>query len=419
MPDGSRSFEPSDSRNLRRVAELYREHDRYIGRVLRRCGVPEAELDDAIQETFLVAYRRLDDFEGRASPRTWLYAIAVRVASTIRRSHRREHARREKAGDEMHGQLDIDPEAELSRAEAATLLDQMLDQLDDAKRTVFVLAELEGVKAREISEILGLNVRTVHSRLRLARQSFESAVQRFHAQERGRMQRAELRALARRAEPPRAPRRAALAGVIAKIERGEPPALSGWESLTVGAAGGSSFVLPLVATVVIGSGGLAIVASTTERHDPPREARAESPEPDESPAAVSLPEPTPSPKVKPPKESPATPAATTPPPPPEPPPPAKTAAASTTAFEAELLLLEQARIALRNHDATAALQALDDHARRFPRGQLATERAHTRIKALCAADRAAAADALATRLSGDDPSSAARRVYEAACNPGG
>lgn len=412
MPDGSRSFQPRDSQNLRRIAELYREHGRYIGRVIRRCGVPDAELEDAVQETFLVAYRRLDDFEGRASARTWLYAIAVRVASTIRRSQHRERARREKAGDRMHGRLEIDPEAELSRAEAADRLDQILDELDDAKRTVFVLAELEGVKAREISEILNLNVRTVHSRLRLARQKFESAVERHHAQERGRMQRAHLRALAEHAEPERPPRRAALAAIMVRIERGDAPTLVGWEQLAIGSGSGASFLLPMLATVAIGGSGLAIVAATSEPDPTPR-------------AAVPLPDPTPAPhepRVVPPQ--PAIPA------PPEPKPKVQTSPqpiqpattprrperkvvpaepSAETGIEAELRLVEKARLALRNHDANAALRALDEHARRFPNGQLATERGHTKIKAYCLAGRTDEADALATDAT-------ARRIFVVACN---
>lgn len=412
MPDGSRSFRPRDSQNLRRIAELYREHGRYIGRVIRRCGVPDAELEDAVQETFLVAYRRLDDFEGRASPRTWLYAIAVRVASTIRRSQHRERARREKAGDQMHGRLEIDPEAELSRAEAADRLDQILDELDDAKRTVFVLAELEGVKAREISEILNLNVRTVHSRLRLARQKFESAVERHQARERGRMQRAHLRALAEQAEPERPPRRAALAAIMVRIERGDAPTFVGWEQLTIGSGSGASFLLPMLATIAIGGSGLAVIAANSEPDPKPQ-------------AAAPLPDPTPAPhesRVVPPQ--PAIPAPAEPEPEvqtsPQPSQPATTPRrperkvvppepSAETGIEAELRLIEQARLALRNHDASATLRALDEHARRFPNGQLATERRHSKIKAYCLAGRTDEADALATDAT-------ARRIFVVACN---
>lgn len=413
MPDGGRSFPPRDSQNLRRIAELYREHGRYIGRVIRRCGVPDAELEDAVQETFLVAYRRLDDFEGRASPRTWLYAIAVRVASTIRRSQHRERARREKAGERMHGRLEIDPEAELSRAEAAERLDQILDELDDAKRTVFVLAELEGVKAREISAILNLNVRTVHSRLRLARQKFESAVERYQAQDRGRLQRAHVRALAEQAEPHRPPRRAALAAIMVRIERGDAPTLVGWEQLTVGSGSGASFLLPMLATVAIGGSGLAIVAAASDPEPKPLAAR---PLPDPTPArdeprVVQPPQPIADAPAEAEPQAQTNSQATAPVATPRRPERKVVLAEPSpdTGIEAELRLIEQARLALRNHDANAALRALDEHARRFPTGQLATERGHTTIKAYCLAGRTDEADALATDAT-------ARRIFVVACN---
>ncbi|MCH9688991.1 MAG: sigma-70 family RNA polymerase sigma factor, partial [Deltaproteobacteria bacterium] len=172
MPDGSAN--PGcgvRTRRLRRVAALYREHHAFVRRVLLRLGMAQ-ELDDAVQEVFLVVHRRLDAFEGRSSERTWLYAVAVRVASTMRRSRRREQARRDRAGDQMHGTTQYDPEAQLSEAEAQALLHALLEQLDEDKRTVLVLADVEGVRVPEISRILGVNVRTVHSRLRLARERF-------------------------------------------------------------------------------------------------------------------------------------------------------------------------------------------------------------------------------------------------------
>lgn len=425
MPDGSRTSGSPTSAPLRRVTDLYRAHVRYVARVLQRCGVPAADLDDAVQETFVVVYRRMQEFDGRAAERTWLYAIATRVASTMRRTRRREQARRDKAGDDVHGSAMPNPEDELTRAQAARVLDGLLAQLDDNKRTVFVLAELEGIKAAEISRILGLNVRTVHSRLRLARAGMESAMQRFHARERGRDR---LRTLARQAEPERRPTRAACAALLIRIERGDAPLLTGWEQLTLAPAAKASLWAPLVATLALGGSGLAVVAvaaqddsatvptaeaptakvPTRTAPSAPQTAAPVAGRTVATPIAATAPsEPTAVAHrpVEPSRPSPRAPRATAPSPAPT------DGLAEPSGFDAEVALMERARLALRNGDPTSALSALADHAKAFPAGQLKTERVHTRIKALCLAGRGDDARALA----GPNINTAAYRVWSRAC----
>jgi len=240
VADGSRSFDAQQGCDPEALAVVYRAHAGYVWRVLRHCGVSDPDLDDAVQETFLVVFRRLPGLE-RASLRTWIYAVAVRVASTWRRSQRREAARREHAGLAVHGAPAADPEVELSKVEAAELVDRLLDELDAHKRTVFVLAELEGVKVPEISRILGVNPRTVHSRLRLARESFGSALKRMQAHEQGNLRVARLRPRplleqAANDRPPAARRKAAMAALAVRIEQGAMPGLAGWEGLALGSS---------------------------------------------------------------------------------------------------------------------------------------------------------------------------------------
>ena len=73
-----------------RFSALYEEHFDFVWRSARYLGEPDASLDDAVQDVFLVAYRRFQDFEARSSPRTWLFAITMRVISDHRRSRRRK-----------------------------------------------------------------------------------------------------------------------------------------------------------------------------------------------------------------------------------------------------------------------------------------------------------------------------------------
>ena len=77
------------------LAELFAEHVHYVFRALRRLGVDESDVEDVCQEVFLVVDRRLPEFEGRSSLRTWIYAICLRCASRYRK---RPHLRREQTG---------------------------------------------------------------------------------------------------------------------------------------------------------------------------------------------------------------------------------------------------------------------------------------------------------------------------------
>jgi RNA polymerase sigma-70 factor (ECF subfamily) len=161
-----------------RLAALYREQFNFVWRSLRRLGVPEAALEDLAQDVFMVAARRLDDFENRSSMRTWLFGIAMRVVRTRRRSEWR-HTRKL---DELarHRPASGDP---LAQRDAQRTLLALLDELDDDKRAVYVLAELEGLTAVEIAEGLEANVNTVYTRLRAARLQLREAAARLLANE--------------------------------------------------------------------------------------------------------------------------------------------------------------------------------------------------------------------------------------------
>ena len=162
----SLSLGPADARLL---GELYRAHAPAIFRALRRWGVPDAKADDALQETFLVASRKLGEFEGRSTHSTWLFGIALRVARGVRRA--REHDALDV--EPADGATPLDERADGRRA--AQRLDALLRTLDDDQREVFVLAELEERTAPEIAEITGAKLNTVYSRLRLARQAVQAA----------------------------------------------------------------------------------------------------------------------------------------------------------------------------------------------------------------------------------------------------
>lgn len=156
------------------LVALYREHFQFVWRSARRLGAPEASVDDVVQDVFLVVARRLGEFRGDASVRTWLFAITQRVIREHRRKKFRHLRKIEAARAEAPAaSRAVDPYA---RSDAARTLLRLLDRLDDDRRGVFVLAELEGLTAQEIADGLGLNVNTVYSRLRSARTLLERAL---------------------------------------------------------------------------------------------------------------------------------------------------------------------------------------------------------------------------------------------------
>jgi len=155
--------------------EVYALHVAFVWRVLRTFGVPEVQVEDAVQDVFVVVHRRLREWQGKAAITTWLFAIARRVAS----NHRRRAGKpTEPLADELVSDTTGggDPFVEASRAQAAATVLAILEQLDEDKRIVFALVELEQLPVPEVARMLDLNLNTAYSRLRLARQAFEAAV---------------------------------------------------------------------------------------------------------------------------------------------------------------------------------------------------------------------------------------------------
>ncbi len=161
------------------AATIFREHGRYVYRLLRRLGIPQSDLDDASQEVFLVVHRKLDSFEGRGSVRAWVYGICVRVVTQYRR--RRKANPVIVSGDDVEAIDVTTPVESLGAEEARKAFAAILDQLDDDRRTVFVLFELEGLTMQEIVELVGCPLQTGYSRLNKAREAVESAVRRYLA----------------------------------------------------------------------------------------------------------------------------------------------------------------------------------------------------------------------------------------------
>jgi RNA polymerase sigma-70 factor (ECF subfamily) len=164
-----------------RLRVLFDAYFDFVWRSLRRLGLSDDRADDAAQQVFVVASRRLEAI-APGSEQSFLFHTATRVASDVRRSasYRREIAHPDPAGDVEGGPR---PDDLLAERRARTMLDGVLDALDPDLRTVFVLFELEEMTIGEIAALLEIPVGTVASRLRRARERFQAKLSRLRAQQ--------------------------------------------------------------------------------------------------------------------------------------------------------------------------------------------------------------------------------------------
>jgi RNA polymerase sigma-70 factor (ECF subfamily) len=154
------------------LESLYREHFAFVWRTLRRFAVADAHLEDAAQEVFLIAHRRLGAWREWSSPRAWLFGVARRVAADHRRGRDR-HARKLAALPELDGPSPPSSagayEERLDQQQRLRVVAEAIAALAPDRRTVYVLAELEGLTAPEIAQACEIKLNTVYSRLRRAR----------------------------------------------------------------------------------------------------------------------------------------------------------------------------------------------------------------------------------------------------------
>jgi RNA polymerase sigma-70 factor (ECF subfamily) len=147
--------------------ELFTTYAAFIWRTLRYQSVAERDLDDVSQEVFLIVFRKLPDFDPSGSMRAWIYGICIRVARDSRnRAHKRHEVLVDEVSDEIGGAT---AEAESERRAEQRQLHVMLERLDEDKRAVVVLHELEGLPMNEVAEIVQCPVKTAYSRLAAAR----------------------------------------------------------------------------------------------------------------------------------------------------------------------------------------------------------------------------------------------------------
>jgi RNA polymerase sigma-70 factor (ECF subfamily) len=162
---------------LSSVTEVYRQHGDFVWRTLQHLGIRDADLEDVLQEVFVVVHRRIGSFDSSSKMTTWLFGICLKTAS---RHRRRAYFRRERPLETASEEVDSStPEHLLERRRAGELVEKALGRMALSKRAVFVLFEVEGRTCGEIAELLDVPVGTVYSRLHAARRDFQAALRRL------------------------------------------------------------------------------------------------------------------------------------------------------------------------------------------------------------------------------------------------
>ena len=165
---------------------IYRQYFDFVWSSVRRLGVTSAAADDVVQEIFIVIHSRLHTLEKPEALRSWIYSVIRRTVSGHHRSRRAQEA----SGILRAAEPDVRalPRTPADLAELndqVKLLFSLLEELNESKREVFTMAELDELAVPEIAEILGIPLNTAYSRLRAARQAFEEALARRSEQPEG------------------------------------------------------------------------------------------------------------------------------------------------------------------------------------------------------------------------------------------
>jgi RNA polymerase sigma-70 factor (ECF subfamily) len=175
--DVESTLSASEDRHAR-FRSLFDREFNYVWTSLRRLGVSDADGEDLANEVFFRVFERLDEYDPARPIKPWLFAFCARVASDWRRQARH---RREVVGvnDEAAPSAEPGADERLRLVERQALLDEALSCLDDDKRAVLVLHDLDEVPIPAIAQALGVPVSTAYSRLRLARGELTAAVWRI------------------------------------------------------------------------------------------------------------------------------------------------------------------------------------------------------------------------------------------------
>jgi len=160
---------------------VYEKYFDFVWATARRLGVDTAAIDDVVQEIFIAVHRSIPSLQRPEALKSWIYSVARR---TISNHHRAVRARGGKGTTVVDDQLESPqptPFEVTQKNSDLQVLANLLAELEEPKREVFALVELEEMSVPEVADALDIPVNTAYSRLRAARLAFEAAVARHDA----------------------------------------------------------------------------------------------------------------------------------------------------------------------------------------------------------------------------------------------
>lgn len=152
--------------------QIYRAFSAFVYTIVLKIVHNRADADDITQEVFTTVYKKLKQFQYRASIKTWMYRIAVNLA--INRWHQiKKEADRTADYDPLlvADSVSSDAPAELEKGDKQQLIQRLLDRLNPEQKSCIMLREMQGLSYQEIAETLRININTVRSRLKRAREA--------------------------------------------------------------------------------------------------------------------------------------------------------------------------------------------------------------------------------------------------------
>src|SRR5262245_25510680 len=157
------------------VEDLYRLHARTVARWAARLGGPGVDVEDVVQEVFLVAKRRLREFTGNGSVTTWLFRTTANITATARRKQRlwRWLGRLPEVERPGMGAAGPTPVEALERLQDVVAVYRALDGMSERQRRVLILFEMEGLSTQEVADLTNARPATVRVWLFRARAKFQ------------------------------------------------------------------------------------------------------------------------------------------------------------------------------------------------------------------------------------------------------
>ena len=160
------------------IRSLYGRHGRFVWLSLQRLGVHPPDLEDVVQDVFLIVHRRIESYDRRSRVTTWLFGICMRVAANYRRRRRWTWEVLSGGTEDRRPAVGALADDLLVRREEHRAAEEALERLHVSKRATFVMFEIESLSCQEIAELMNVPVGTVYSRLHSARRQLEKALSR-------------------------------------------------------------------------------------------------------------------------------------------------------------------------------------------------------------------------------------------------